>query len=156
MSIKETMKTILDGGIAYTKKIVKSGINFVKEHPEETMYILIGGVIVGCAVGAAISKKKQRDILPSFGEEKCEQLSKMLDDIVRDHEEKVKTWNEKYKETWDTVNEFAKTLKLQPGEMYIIEDQMQFQGDDYFSEVDFSMPVISHMVFNEGIYPPGE
>lgn len=147
MSFKDTMKTILDGGIAYTKKIIKSSINFAKEHPEETMYILIGGAIVGCAVGVAISKKKQNDI-------QCEQLSKTLEDIAKDYEKKEKTWNELYKETWDKVNEFAKTLKLQPGEMYIIEDQMQFQGDDYYSEVDFSMPVVSHLVFNETIYPP--
>lgn len=154
MNIKETMKTIASGAFAYTKKIAKAGCNFVKEHPTETAYILLGGIVVGCAVGAAMSRKKYY-IPDGLNEEKCEKISEALDVIAKREEEK-KIWNEKYKETWDAVNEFAKNLKLQVGEMYIIEDQMQFQGDDYYSEVDFSMPVISHLVFNEGIYPPGE
>ena len=147
MSIKETMKTILDGGIAYTKKVVKSGVNFVKEHPTECTYILLGGIIVGFTA-TAIYNAKNKNKYP---------IPDPTYDAAKALEDEKKTWDEFYKETWDAVNEFAKTLKLQPGEMYIIEDQMQFKSDpEYYTDVDFSMPVISHLVFNNVIYPPGE
>lgn len=148
MSFKETMMTCVKKSFDLGKKFVKAGVTFVKEHPTESMYILFGGIVVGCAVGAAMSKKKY--YIPDGLNDEA------VDDAEALEAEK-KIWDEFYKDTWEKVNEFAKTLKLQPGESYIIEDQMQFADEkDYYTDIDWSMPIVSHMVFNEGIYPPGD
>lgn len=59
----------------------------------------------------------------------------------------VANWDEKYRDNFNKVTDFAKTLKLEEGEMYIIEDQKQYN-------VDSPDPCVSHLVNGEGAYPP--
>lgn len=59
----------------------------------------------------------------------------------------VANWDEKYRDNFNKVTDFAKTLELEEGEMYIIEDQKQYN-------VDSPDPCVSHLVNGEGAYPP--
>ena len=59
----------------------------------------------------------------------------------------VANWDEKYRDNYNKVTDFAKTLELEEGEMYIIEDQKQYN-------VDSPDPCVSHLVNGEGAYPP--
>lgn len=63
-------------------------------------------------------------------------------------------WDEKYRENYDRVIEFANSLNLFDGEMYIIEDQKQYIGQGFFPEMDPEHPIVSHMIYNDGSYPP--
>jgi len=118
---------------------------FVKDHPEATLYILLGLTIGGCAVAAAVQDRKEHQRV-------CEGLENCLDAIEK-NEQKKKDW-EQYEENWNLVNEFAKHLKLLPGEMFILEDPEQYRDFTDFQNVDFSIPIVSHLVYNEGVYPP--
>lgn len=56
-------------------------------------------------------------------------------------------WDEKYREKWDKVNEFAKTLDLDEGESFWIDEPSQY-------DVESDEPIVSHMIYGSGCYPP--
>ena len=56
-------------------------------------------------------------------------------------------WDEKYREKWDKVNEFAKTLDLDEGESFWIDEPSQY-------DVESNEPIVSHMIYGSGCYPP--
>lgn len=56
-------------------------------------------------------------------------------------------WDEKYREKWDKVNEFAKTLDLDEGESFWIDEPSQY-------DVEGNEPIVSHMINGSGCYPP--
>lgn len=56
-------------------------------------------------------------------------------------------WDEKYREKWDKVNEFAKTLDLDEGESFWIDEPSQY-------DVESDEPIVSHMINGSGCYPP--
>lgn len=63
-------------------------------------------------------------------------------------------WKEEYREVYDKVNEFANTIDLEDGEMYIIERNSEF--DDYRKEHNLPTNIVSHMIDGDGVYPPDE
>ena len=129
------------------KKAIKGTIDFARKHPTATKYILAGGIVVGCAAIAAIRAKK--------GKLRWEELDVETGVNLKESEEDI--WNREYKETYDKVVEFFENISLKPGEMYIIEDQTQFIGEeDIYLGVDLTKPIVSHLVFGMGVYPPGE
>lgn len=56
-------------------------------------------------------------------------------------------WKEDYRDTWDEVHELTKRIDLAPGESYTIEEPRQLG-------LDTDTPVISHMIYGHGCYPP--
>ena len=54
-------------------------------------------------------------------------------------------WKEDYRNNWDRVNEFAKTLDLVEGESFMIEEGSQYDCDG---------TIVSHLINSEGCYPP--
>ena len=56
-------------------------------------------------------------------------------------------WKEDYRDTWDEVHELTKRIDLAPGESYMIEEPRQLG-------LDTDQPVISHMIYGNGCYPP--
>lgn len=130
MSIKERI-------IHIKEKVV----NFVEEHPRITGAMIFMGVITGCAVVSAV-RSDDGMTLEDYAE--LEELE--------DADEKEE-WK-KYEDNWNKVNAFAETLTLLPGESFIIEDAEQYRDFSDFSQCDFSKPIVSHLVYNEGVYPP--
>ena len=55
-------------------------------------------------------------------------------------------WKEEYREGWNMVHEFSKTLPLIDGESYYIERNSEYSDD----------PIISHMIDDSGVYPPDD
>ena len=116
-------------------------VNFVEEHPKITAALVFMGMITTCAV---VSATRSND-------------SMTLEDYAlleeKEDEKERQEWKQ-YEENWNKVNEFAETLKLLPGESFIIEDPEQYRDCADFSQCDFSKPIVSHLVYNEGVYPP--
>lgn len=110
-------------------------VTFVEEHPRITGAMIFMGVITGCAVVSAVRSDD----------------GMTLEDYADEKEE----WK-KYEDNWNKVNAFAETLTLLPGESFIIEDAEQYRDFSDFSQCDFSKPIVSHLVYNEGVYPPEE
>lgn len=70
-------------------------------------------------------------------------------------DEKLPTngWDEKYRDNFNAVKDFANTLNLFEGEMFIIEDQKQYAGTDTFMNLDEEHPIVSHLIDGTGVYP---
>ena len=134
MSIKEKLKNM-----------GKNILTFAEEHPELTAALLFGGILGGCAIAGAVRDRKDQKYIH-------EGLERYLDKI-QENERKKEEWK-LYEDNWNLVNEFAKHIKLLPGEMFVLEDPEQYRDCTDFSQVDFSMPIVSHLVWNEGVYPP--
>ena len=62
-------------------------------------------------------------------------------------------WDEKYRDNFNAVKDFANTLNLFEGEMFIIEDQKQYAGTDTFMDLDEEHPIVSHLIDGTGVYP---
>ena len=114
-----------------------------KEHPVELIG-LIGGIGGGLTLGAGLLLSKVKDSHEIALEKVNSQYA--LPDLNESSD-----WNESYRENWDKVNEFANTLTLEPGEMYIIEDANQYRGEGLTSDI-----AVSHLVYGDGVYPPEE
>lgn len=99
-------------------------------------------LVACCAVVAAVNKKPRwpepEDTTVISG------TSKRFDPV----------WDEKYRDEYNKVIDFAKTLNLVEGESYIIEDQKQYIEDGCFPAMDETIPIVSHMIFGTGVYPP--
>lgn len=116
-------------------------VNFVEEHPKITAALVFMGMITTCAVVSA-ARSNDGMTLEDYA---------LLEE--KEDEKDRQEWKQ-YEENWNKVNEFAETLKLLPGESFIIEDPEQYRDCTDFSQCDFSKPIVSHLVYNEGVYPP--
>lgn len=134
MSIKEKLKNM-----------GKNILTFAEEHPELTAALLFGGILGGCAIAGAVRDRKDQRYIRE-GLECCL-------DKIQENERKKEEWK-LYEYNWNLVNEFAKHIKLRPGEMFVLEDPEQYRDCTDYSQIDFSMPIVSHLVWNEGVYPP--
>ena len=116
-------------------------LKFVDDHPA----IFIGAMITGAVGMAALNAKRETS-------QKALESGSNVENLKRRGEPEFDpyTWNEKYAENYNKVNEFADTLKLEKGEMFIIEDHTQY---DDFTSVDHTRPIVSHLVDGVGIYP---
>ena len=128
------------------EKLIKAKnkvVNFVEEHPKITAALVFMGMITTCAVVSA-TRSNDGMTLEDYA---------LLEE--KEDEKERQEWKQ-YEENWNKVNEFAETLKLLPGESFIIEDPEQYRDCTDFSQCDFSKPIVSHLVYNEGVYPPEE
>lgn len=57
------------------------------------------------------------------------------------------SWKEDYRDTWDEIHELVDRIDLAPGETYVLEEASQLG-------VEANKPVISHLVYGTGCYPP--
>ena len=118
-------------------------VSFVEEHPKITGALIFMGCVTGAAVISAVRSEHELSLEDyAYIEE-------------QEFENEKQDWKQ-YEENWNKVNEFAETLKLLPGESFIIEDPEQYRDCTDFSQCDFSKPIVSHLVYNEGVYPPEE
>jgi len=120
---------------------VKDGtLNFIDKHPA----ILIGAMITGAVGMAALNAKRETS-------QEALESGNNVENLERREEPEFDpySWNEKYTENYNKVNTLADTLKLEKGEMYVIEDQTQYDG----TCVDQSKPIVSHLIYGVGVYP---
>ena len=128
---------------------------------EHKVGIIIGGIVTGTIIiGCIVSAKKDDDDdfdydffedsrLPDEPESTCEVDSVFTDDFC------TRNWNEElYRENWDKVNEFAKTLKLQKGETYTLEDSERYYDEPWYTGEKDGHVIVSHLVDYYGCYPP--
>lgn len=128
---------------------------------EHKVGITVGGIVTGTIIiGCIVSAKKDDDDdfdydffedsrLPDELESTCEVDSVFTDDFC------TRNWNEElYRENWDKVNEFAKTLKLHKGESYILDDSQQFYDEPWYDDEKDGHVIVSHMLNGDGCYPP--
>lgn len=66
-------------------------------------------------------------------------------EISRKSTDIFNNWKEDYRDNWDRVNEFAKSLDLVEGESFMIEEGSQYDCDG---------TIVSHLINGEGCYPP--
>lgn len=119
--------------------------------------ITTGAVIIGCIVSANKSDDSDFDYdfyedskLPDPPKSTCE-----LDHSVFTDDFCTRNWDEElYRENWNKVNEFAKTLKLQKGESYILDDSQQFYDEPWYDDEKDGHVIVSHMLNGDGCYPP--
>lgn len=88
-------------------------------------------------------RKNPEDYLV-VSKEVWESTQKALEDVSHEIDS---SWKEEYRDTWDEVNELSKRIDLAPGESYMIEESRQLG-------LDTDRPVISHMIYGNGCYPP--
>lgn len=118
--------------------------------------ITTGAVIIGCIISANKSYDSDLDYnfyedtkLPDPPKSTCECDSVFTDDFC------TRNWNDElYRENWDRVNEFAKTLKLHKGESYILDDSQQFYDQPWYDDEKDGHVIVSHMLNGDGCYPP--
>lgn len=123
--------------------------------------IIIGGIATGAVViGCILSANKNDDSdldydffeesrLPDPLESTCECDSVFTDDFC------TRNWNDElYRENWDKINEFAKTLKLQKGETYLIEDSERYYDEPWYTGAKDGHTLVSHLIDGSGCYPP--
>lgn len=169
MSFKEKLVETKEKATRKAREWKDKAVNWAIDHPGAIVGILIGGATLGGLVKAANDYQKELEYWqrveqdenfharPQIPEETEDENVVDLSNyyISTSHGNTVQPkpqWDEKYREQWDRVVDFAKTLNLEDGEAYYIEDQKQYKE----SGVDQSVPVISHLVDNWGVYPPAE
>ena len=76
-------------------------------------------------------------------------VSVSLPDAPKPIEDDILTrnWKESYRENWDKVNAFAKTLELEDGEEYYITGPNTWVGQT-------DKVVVSHLIYGDCAYPP--
>ena len=120
--------------------------------------ITTGAVIIGCIISANKSDDTDFDYdfyeesrLPDPPKSTCECDSVFTDDFC------TRNWNDElYRENWDKINEFAKTLKLQKGETYLIEDSERYYDEPWYTGAKDGHTLVSHLIDLEGCYPPAD
>lgn len=118
--------------------------------------VTTGLIIIGCLVSAKDNDDSDLDYdfyqdtkLPDPPKSTCEVDSVFTDDFC------TRNWNEElYRENWDKINEFAKTLKLQKGESYVIEDSERYYDEPWYTGAKDGHTLVSHLIDGEGCYPP--
>ena len=119
-------------------KVKDSTLNYIDKHPG----VLIGAMIGGAIGMATLNAKRETSQKALESGNNVENLE-WREEPEFDHYK----WDEKYAENYNKVNEFADTLKLEKGEMYIIEDQTQY------ASIADNRPIVSHLVDGIGVYP---
>ena len=132
--------------------------NFWQRHKRK---IIIGGLVtVGIVGGVYITYKcmeaedaKTIDAQKTLNVVKDQAVKAIERNDIYSEQRKL-TWEQGgYQENWDKVNEFAKTLKLAPGEEYFLSESTYWSDTDnpYTGEV-----TVGHLVDGTGIYPPNQ
>ena len=118
--------------------------------------ITTGAIIIGCILSANREDDSDLDYdfyedtkLPDPPKSTCECDSVFTDDFC------TRNWNDElYRENWDKINEFAKTLKLQKGETYLIEDSERYYDEPWYNGAKDGHTLVSHLIDGSGCYPP--
>lgn len=151
-TVDKTVETVKETADKATDKVFEAATTFEEKHPDAYMKVAKGMkylpvVAAGVAFGIGMNTRRRIRNNAMAQYEKAKEA-------IYDHWNSG--WDEKYRYNYDRVREFAKTLDLFEGESFMIEDQKQFLSDpaSYYANMDPTMPVVSHMVWNEGVYPP--
>ena len=150
-TVDKTVETVKETADKATDKIFEAATTFEEKHPDAYMKVAKGMKylpVVAAGVAFGIGMAARRNIRNTAMAQYEEAKEAIYDNW------KTPRWDEKYRRDYDRVREFAKTLSLEVGECYIIDDQKQFLTDPEYCDMDPTMPVVSHMVWNEGVYPP--
>jgi len=156
------------------KTLGTAALKFGAKHPKIAKFILkFGRYIPYAALGIAVLASlpfynRARDFMESVdpdsinvtddGIEFTRYLPKETEPrkmAIERSDEKIPTngWDEKYRDNFNAVKDFANTLNLFEGEMFIIEDQKQYAGTDTFMDLDEDHPIVSHLIDGTGVYP---
>ena len=132
--------------------------NFWQKHKRK---IIIGTVATVAVVGGVYITYKYME-----AEEAKINDGKMVLDVLENKtvkpieknniylEQQKLTWEQGgYQDNWNKVSEFAKTLKLAPGEEYLLSESTYWNDSDapYTGDV-----TVSHLVCGTGVYPPNQ
>lgn len=114
---------------------------------EHKVLCWVGGITIVAVIGGFIIYKR------GVARTAVDVAQKTVDNIDNDKRmfEEVRNprfYEGGYEENWNKVNEFASTLKLKPGEEYIITEAST-DGIGLFGEPN----IVSHFVDHEGVYP---
>lgn len=152
-----SIKTFFETTTTKIKIGAKKAWNWITEHPDVVVYTV--AAVGGAAIGISLYKKSEAEpMLVYVDPEVRDELSDALADASTEEEINKCTndyfsrnWKDEwYRENWDKVNEFAKTLTLLPGESFWIEEPTQYDAEpDEGSSV-----IVSHLVYGDGVYPP--
>lgn len=137
--MKKEKETILEKAKRKANSAKEKVVGFVNENGE----LIVGGTVLIASTIAGIAFTKNACIRAKHtAEDEANLENKMLRIMERGSQ-----WREEdYRESWDKVNELAKTLKMQPGEEYVITAPGTYVGMDEMA--------VSHMVDGTGVYPP--
>lgn len=142
--MKKEKETILEKAKRKANSAKEKVVDFVDEHRAGIYVAGLTAIGIGGSVlfGKGIHKLnvKARNLIEDEVQLKNQVLGLM---------EKGSQWREEdYRQSWDKVNELAETLKMQPGEEYIITAPGTYVGQDEMA--------VSHMVDGTGVYPPDD
>ena len=151
-------------------KIIEKVKKFYNDHRFACNIVLscigVGTVIyVGNKVVSSSSKSVEYPFkyTPKIGIDDEENTMEITEVPVRVNEIKeekdtipywTRGWKEDYRDNWDKVCEFAKTLDLEDGENYSIEFYKEYE--EYRKEHGLDKNIVSHMVHGTGVYPPDD
>lgn len=123
-------------------KIFKKAKEFYNKYNYEIKTILFGIAVIGA--GYYVTKK-----IGDYIESPKADMSDIATPPALTYGENSKyEWSEeKYRETYDQVIEFAKTLQLRDGESYWID------RDDRYNDGEI---IVSHLIDGIGVYPDEE
>ncbi len=123
-------------------KLFEKAKKFYNEHRYEIKTVVTCVTIIG--VGWYASKKVSDYIYGGKDDTSDIALPPVVEPEVNERYE----WSdEKYRETYDRVVEFAKTLPLIDGESYWIDKNDEWNNGE---------PIVSHMIDYVGVYPNEE
>ena len=120
---------------------------FYNDHSYEIQTVLTWTAIIGA--GWYIGKKVNDYIFTPKEEESSNvNLADMYDIVLVPKDDSKYEWSEeKYRDTFDKVTEFAKTLPLIDGESYWIDKDDRYNNGEV---------IVSHMIDGIGVYPKEE
>ena len=99
----------------------------------------IGGLAIYAGYKANEAKNTKPTTIPQLASD--DEVKQVHDDIL------TRNWKESYRENWDKVNAFAKTLELEDGEEYYITGPNTWAGQT-------DKVVVSHLIYGDCAYPP--
>lgn len=161
---KEKVDTVVDKVEEKTDKTVGKVFDFMADHPTLTTMGILAAVMTPAWIITAKGAKKRQDMynqayeeyLSSLGteDEECRRINEIAKaeaqkqievEISRKSSDIFNNWKEDYRDKWDRVNDFAKSLDLVEGESFMIEEGSQYDCDG---------TIVSHLINGEGCYPP--
>ena len=162
---KEKVDDAVDKAEEVADKTVGKVFDFMSEHPTLTVMGVVGAAMIpawiitvkgakerqehwiqACnAYTASLSQNddKESDWINEIAKTEAQKQIEL--EISRKSTDIFNNWKEDYRNNWDRVNEFAKSLDLVEGESFMIEEGSQYDCDG---------TIVSHLINGEGCYPP--
>lgn len=162
---KEKIDDVVDNAEEVADKTFGKVFDFMSEHPTLTVMGVVGAAMVPAWIITAKGAKERQEhwiqacdtytaSLSQNDDKECDWINEIAKteaqkqielEISRKSTDIFNNWKEDYRDNWDRVNEFAKSLDLVEGESFMIEEGSQYDCDG---------TIVSHLINGEGCYPP--